>query len=404
MPPVPSGSQTNRGAREMASDGPPPEQGKMEEASTTAAGSGASDLDDPHFMCCVCLELLYKPVVISCGHMSCFWCVHKTMHIIRESHCAICRQPYKHFPSICQLLHHLLLKLEPAEYKRREKEVLEEEKSIETYSPQIIEFLNSKNNVGNNENRHEDSKTGPPQEVSLNGSIVDENSKKINLEDVACPLCKEMLYQPAVLNCGHVYCVSCLSSNDEALKCHVCGSLHPGDFPNVCLDLDHFLEEYFPAEYVSRGQKVQFKKGQCNREGSSSGTSCTKGSNRTQHDEDLANIHIGVGCDSCGAYPIRGKRYKCQDCTELIGFDLCDACYNSSSKLPGRFNQQHTPDHRMELDDSALLQRLLRIHGIPEDGQEELMMEEAVVAPGAMLHIVVDDQEMEDNGEEDQAL
>ena len=137
------------------------------------------------------------------------------------------------------------------------------------------------------------------------------------------------------------------------------------------------------------------------------------------------------------AYPIRGKRYKCQDCTELIGFDLCDACYNSSSKLPGRFNQQHTPDHRMELDDSQLLQRLLRIHGLPEDGQEELMMEEAVVAPGdmvqivinnqvgeggndvfpgeaaieepvgapgAMLHIVIDDQEIEDNGEEDQAL
>ncbi|WVZ74561.1 hypothetical protein U9M48_022729 [Paspalum notatum var. saurae] len=441
MPPVPSGSQPNRGGgREMASDGPPPEQGKTEEeASTTAAGSGANDLDDPHFMCCVCLELLYKPVVISCGHMSCFWCVHKTMHIIRESHCAICRQPYKHFPSICQLLHHLLLKLKPADYKRREKEVLEEEKSIKTYSPQIIEFLNSKNNeVGNNENRHEDSKTGPPQEVSLSGSIVDDNSKKIKLEDVSCPLCKEMLYQPAVLNCGHVYCVSCLSSlNDEALKCHVCGSLHPGDFPNVCLDLDHFLEEYFPAEYISRGQKVQFKKGQCNREGSSSGTSSTKGSNRTQHDEDLANIHIGVGCDSCGAYPIRGKRYKCQDCTELIGFDLCDACYNSSSKLPGRFNQQHTPDHRMELDDSQLLQRLLRIHGLPEDGQEELMMEEAVVAPGdmvqivinnqvgeggndvfpgeaaieepvgapgAMLHIVIDDQEIEDNGEEDQAL
>jgi hypothetical protein len=28
--------------------------------------------------------------------------------------------------SICQLLHHLLLKLEPVEYKRREKEVLGE--------------------------------------------------------------------------------------------------------------------------------------------------------------------------------------------------------------------------------------------------------------------------------------
>ncbi|CAD6250283.1 unnamed protein product [Miscanthus lutarioriparius] len=281
----------------MASDGHPPEPGKKEEVASTAAGPGANDLDDPdpQFMCCVCLDLLFKPVVL-------------------------------------------------------------------------------------------------------------------------------------------LYCVSCLSSlNEETLKCHVCGSLHPGDFPNVCLDLDHFLEEYFPAEYESRGQKVQFKKDQCNREASSSGR---KGSTRALHDEDLLNIHISVGCDSCGVYPIRGKRYKCQDCTELIGFDLCEACYNSSSKLPGRFNQRHTPDHRMEVDNSSLLRGILRQHGIPEEGLEGLMMEEAVVAPaalvqipidhqgmeegndegpgeaaieepvgapGAMLHIVIHDQEMEGN-EEDQAL
>ena len=96
------------------------------------------------------------------------------------------------------------------------------------------------------------------------------------------------------------------------------------------------------------------------------------------------------------AYPIRGKkRYKCKDCTELIGFDLCETCYNSSSKLPGRFNQQHTPDHRMELDNSALLQRLLRFP--PQEIQQELMMEEAVVVPGAMVQIVFDNQGMEGN-------
>ncbi|PAN07107.1 hypothetical protein PAHAL_1G311300 [Panicum hallii] len=397
----------------MASDGHPPEPVKEEEVATTAAGPGVNDLDDPQFMCCVCLDLLYKPVVISCGHMSCFWCVHKAMHVFRESHCAVCRQPYKHFPSICQLMHHLILKLEPADYKRREKEVLEEERRIETYSPQIIEFLNSKNNeVGNNgENRNEDSKTRIPQEASLNGSIVDEHSKKIKLEDVSCPLCKEMLYQPAVLNCGHVYCVSCLPSlNEEALKCHVCGSLHPGDFPNVCLDLDHFLEEYFPVAYESRGQKIQSKKGECNREGSSSGASSAEGSSKAHRDEDISkdisnyisNIHIGVGCDSCGAYPIRGKRYKCKDCTELVGFDLCEACYNSSSKLPGRFNQKHTPDHRMELDNSALLQRLLRI--LPEEAQQELIVEEAV--PDAIVQIVFDNHGMggNDGGPGDAAM
>jgi hypothetical protein len=73
---------------------------------------------------CLLLKSHLSFVGAACGHMSCFWCVHRAMHSIHESHCAICRQPYHHFPSICQLLHHLLLKLEPVEYKKREKEVL----------------------------------------------------------------------------------------------------------------------------------------------------------------------------------------------------------------------------------------------------------------------------------------
>nr|CAB3450395.1 unnamed protein product [Digitaria exilis] len=283
----------------MAPDGHLPEPGKQEVA-TTAAGAGLNDLVDPQFMCCVCLDLLYKPIVISCGHMSCFWCVHKAMHTY-QSQCAVCRQPYKHFPSICQLMHHLLLKLEPADYKRREKEVLEEEKHMQTYSPQIIEFINSKN----------------------------------------------------------------------------------------------------------------------------SGTSSAKGSSRAHH-EDLSDVHVGIGCDSCGAYPIRGKRYKCRDCTEVIGFDLCGECYNSSLKLPGRFNQQHTPDHRMELEESTLYQRLqeemmmieaaappgallqivLGNQGIVAnaEGPGEAAIEEAVDVPGDMLHIIIDDEEIEDNDEEDQEV
>lgn len=49
--------------------------------------------------------------------------------------------------------------------------------------------------------------------------------------------------------------------------------------------------------------------------------------------------------------PIIGDRYNCVDCLEKIGFDLCGECYNSSSKLPGRFNQQHRPEHKFVLVD-----------------------------------------------------
>lgn len=48
-------------------------------------------------------------------------------------------------------------------------------------------------------------------------------------------------------------------------------------------------------------------------------------------------------------YPIIGDRYRCVDCEESIGFDLCGDCYKNRSKRPGRFNQKHTPDHKLEL-------------------------------------------------------
>lgn len=48
-------------------------------------------------------------------------------------------------------------------------------------------------------------------------------------------------------------------------------------------------------------------------------------------------------------FPIVGDRYRCDDCKEEIGFDLCGDCYKNRSKRPGRFNQQHTPDHNLKL-------------------------------------------------------
>lgn len=48
-------------------------------------------------------------------------------------------------------------------------------------------------------------------------------------------------------------------------------------------------------------------------------------------------------------FPLIGDRYKCKDCLEEVGFDLCGDCYNTRSKRPGRFNQQHRPEHRFHL-------------------------------------------------------
>ncbi|XP_020696096.1 E3 ubiquitin-protein ligase PRT1 isoform X1 [Dendrobium catenatum] len=334
----------------------------------------------PSFQCCVCLDLLFKPVVLACGHMSCFWCVHKAMHVFRASHCAICRQPYIHFPSICQLLHLLVSKMEPVAYKRREKEVLVEESRLDIFSPQFNSLASesgqsdgngsiAKRNVVDSFVNHEYIRTNISEKVGLQKK----GSLDISKEDVLCALCQDLLFRPTVLNCGHVFCESCLATiGSEALKCHVCQSIHPGEFPKICLDLDHVLEEQFPNEYTTRRERLkQLEKVMLPRGGPSSTGVSRNHISRGGHlwlDEDLPKANVGVGCDSCGMYPIIGKRYKCKDCKEAIGFDLCESCYNTSSKLPGRFNQQHKPDHRFELDDSHMLYNILL--------QKSLSMEE----------------------------
>jgi len=59
-------------------------------------------------------------------------------------------------------------------------------------------------------------------------------------------------------------------------------------------------------------------------------------------------IHFNVGCDACGSYPIVGARYRCMDCPERVGFDLCGTCHRAGlHSVPGRFGQHHTPEHRM---------------------------------------------------------
>ncbi|KAJ8467794.1 hypothetical protein OPV22_030346 [Ensete ventricosum] len=232
---------------------------------------------------------------------------------------------------------------------RREMEILVEEKAADVYSPQFADRLElEKLHVGNGSSskNFEDCRSGDFAHSDPSENCLDHTIKRnISVDDVSCSLCKEMLYQPAVLNCGHVYCESCLSElSGEHLQCQVCQSFHPGEFPNICLDLDHFLEEEFPREYAVRRDQVQHKKAQCPHVNPSPNAvrkhkpkaQIPSGGLDLWLKEDVSDVHVGVGCDSCGIYPIIGKRYKCKDCKEAIGFDLCEACYNSTSKLPGR--------------------------------------------------------------------
>ncbi|XP_058182268.1 E3 ubiquitin-protein ligase PRT1-like isoform X3 [Rhododendron vialii] len=349
----------------------------MENQQETPAGVETDEEFPDEFQCCVCWDLLYKPVVLACGHISCFWCVFRMMkHLVSVSHCPVCRHPYNHFPSICQLLHFMVLKLYPQAYKRREQQVLEEEKRLEWFSPQLVNCFRSESSKGLricshlpphstncscNKPNIEGTEKVPPQQDSMLGGILSrqKNSPQLLITDFHCAACKELLYRPVVLNCGHVYCEVCIiSPTDRVPRCQVCQSAHPNGCPKVCLLLKNFLEEQFPEQYALRKENVHEHADSQNR--SPSACSIQSLNNAPMLPSISTNpyqswlsgrgpeVHIGVGCDYCGMYPIIGERYRCKDCKEKSGFDLCEGCYNSSSKFPGRFNQQHTPEHKLE--------------------------------------------------------
>ncbi|KAF7845546.1 E3 ubiquitin-protein ligase PRT1-like isoform X1 [Senna tora] len=345
------------------------------------------------FVCCVCLDLLYKPIVL---------CKAALFSI---------RHPYYHFPTICQMLHFLLMKMYPIAYKRREKQTLEEEKKTGYYSPQFdvddytsgskakvdhpgsssscntINLVSNPLKAGSSASMeqsglatHEQAEgttcsqhisDGTPESI-VTLSVKDKNlpqnkhcgQQKITVADVTCEACQQLLFHPVVLNCGHVYCESCiLNLADEMLRCQICQSPHPRGFPKVCLELDHFLEEQFPEEYAKQRDAVQLRhiKDKLESPSSCSLDNDKKGQSIAWWSDPHSKVHIGVGCDFCGMYPIVGDRYRCKDCKEKIGFDLCGDCYKSRSKLPGRFNQQHTSEHQFELIRINVIHNIMRL-------------------------------------------
>ncbi|XP_028780959.1 E3 ubiquitin-protein ligase PRT1 isoform X1 [Neltuma alba] len=397
------------------------------------------------FVCCVCLDLLYKPIVLSCGHISCFWCVHQSMSPLCESHCPICRRPYYHFPTICWMLHFLLQKMYPAAYKRREIQTLEEEKKRGTFSPQIdgdnlasdVKFDHpgtsspcyAGNLVSNPQNAGLSAsmeQSGSETQKQNNGNICSKDvfggtpedfgtpaqvkmlpqtdrQEKISAADVVCSTCKQLLFHPVVLNCGHVYCESCIkNSTDEMLRCQICQLPHPRGFPKVCLELDHFIKEQFPEEYAKQRDAVQLRHINDKPETPSCSLNEGGGGKAAWWSDPHSKVHVGVGCDFCGMFPIVGDRYRCKDCKEKVGFDLCADCYKIRSKIPGRFNQQHTPDHEFELNSVNMIHSIITLvtgrlgHG----STENLLMEGLGFRPEDPNLVVDADEEHAQNDSE----
>lgn len=324
-------------------------------------GNESEQISD-HFICAVCLDLLFKPIVLVCGHVTCFWCCHRSMDARGESHCPLCRHTYRHFPAICQMLHILLKKMYPVSYGRRKRQTLEdEEQNLFAFSPDVDHLVTGEElnhpSIGDQPSNFscEDNLSinpSPSEEKKSNDESSAENCKQVTVADVLCTACKQLLFRPVVLNCGHVYCEACITvPEDGVIKCQVCQGRHPSGVPSICKELDYFLEEQFSSEYALRRSMQPYREQFQNR-------NPFKGSKFSYPTEENflqwwtihgSKFHPGVGCDMCGMCPIIGDRYRCKDCKEKSGYDLCGDCHKSGSKLGGRFNQKHTPEHRLEL-------------------------------------------------------
>eukprot|EP00667_Euglena_gracilis_P003204 EG_transcript_3212 len=323
-------------------------------------------LNEDDFKCSICLYLWHKPCINSCGHAFCFWCIHLAMNGLGSSQCPLCRTPYTHLPDICVPLHHFVAQRFPEEARSRAAEVAREEQLVGVHSPAL---------------------PAPPAEDVLATGF-------------RCHHCSAVARGPTVTRCGHLFCQPCLAElvAQGPVWCPVPGcSAYLSTVPNVCITLQDLLHTTGAARGLARGPKAPAalledspakplggpagdvlepsepplvpRVGKTGPEGPD--MYCEGADHRATtlkalpfekpfspiEDfetamQDPTFIHFGIICDSCGAYPIVGHRWRCRDCPEKIGFDICGECYTRQVHrrlITGKFNQSHQPTHRMHL-------------------------------------------------------
>ena len=268
--------------------------------------------------CPICHELLYKPTVNSCGHTFCFWCTHHSMDALAASSCPLCRAPFQHLPAPCLPIHQHVHRAFSTEAARRDAEMLERETS---------EFKAS----------------SPTLPVEISGE-----------PDWRCVGCGELPSRPLVSVCGHLICTQCeaharssASLNNRHAKCPRCEA-RLVSHPKVCrtiltiLGLDGDVHE----EEI---REIEEARAPISAAGSSAdpavGSKSATGSSAAP--AEIPYVFFGIGCDGCGEYPILGSAFRCCDCPEAIGYDLCGACHGAPL-TSGRFGQAHRPEHRLE--------------------------------------------------------
>ncbi|XP_003791500.1 E3 ubiquitin-protein ligase ZSWIM2 [Otolemur garnettii] len=147
--------------------------------------------------------------------------------------------------------------------------------------------------------------------------------KEIGSEDI-CSICQEVLLEKKLpvtycrFGCGnnfHIKCMTILAnyqnmtSNASMLRCPLCRK----EFAPFKLILEELKNS---SKLVAAAEKEQLDK------------------------------HLGIPCNNCEQFPIKGKCYKCTECIE---YHLCQQCFHSSCHLSHTFTFREKRNQRWRL-------------------------------------------------------
>ena len=379
------------------------------------------ELDE--FSCAICLEMLHKPAINHCGHCFCFWCFHHAMGGLGASQCPLCRAPFKHFAAVCAPLHaYLQLTFPEVAAERDAATKVQEKTEWNAESPDLPPPDSSASPLAGFLCVGCGQVAAPPAILTC-GHVV---CARTGVGWSGCPVdgCVGTAPGGSLAVCGLVASIlrAEYDGYEEALArgCRapaavpsgataVPSASETGTASTVAADPAGGAGEEVVAvgDAALLGAEVELHSlssaagSQLNgRRGMVEGFDATtqryvvmlpradegaapprrvnaRGANLRVVRAARPYIHFGRGCDGCGAYPIEGRCYRCAECAEAIGYDVCGECYDrgvhARAAPSGRFNQAHLPTHRMEEVEQVdtVLHMLQRAH--PHMSIDELM-------------------------------
>lgn len=262
----------------------------------------------PKELCCAKTEdLLCLPVVtldgIAYSYLSLF---EMFMESQGRPTCVVTQEPIEFFPAVCVALHHYLwdkYKVDQKTRRGRDEKVIFDKYGFQM--PNISER-------------------------------PDDDTEEGFEEEMHCTVDDELAFEPCCLSSGSIVSAHNVPENGfkkDPNRFFAC-ALH-GQVPRRSPTLEYMIKDMFPVKYAELAREVPPAKAvvRVDRELSSD-----------QH------LHIGMGCDGCGMWPIIGRAWIDPACPEPVGYHLCDGCYNNGVHkrvITGRFNQTHMPKNQM---------------------------------------------------------